>query len=90
VKLHTSSPSSYEETETSKIGFLDGGEEGAGETAAASLAPKVGEHVKLEPYSLNFGSLEETETGVESTGEAGQAAGALANSANGGGSPWGN
>jgi hypothetical protein len=54
---------------------------GAGEATAASLAAKAGEHVKLDPYSLNPGSLEDTDTGVEITGEAGQAAGALANSA---------
>jgi hypothetical protein len=43
----------------------------------------------LEPYSLNFGSLEETKTGVERIGKAGQAAGALANSSILGCFPWG-
>jgi hypothetical protein len=63
VKLQIYSSSSCEETETSEIGPLESGVEawGVGKAAAASLEPKVGEQVWLDPYSLKFGSLEETE-----------------------------
>jgi hypothetical protein len=88
VKLHTSSPSSCDEIETRET-FLDGGEGWTGEATAASLAPKVGGQVRLEPYSLNTGSLEETDLGVVSTGEAGQAAGALAKTSTAGCFPLG-
>jgi hypothetical protein len=67
IKLQIYSPSSRKETETSEIGPLESRVEAweTREAAATSLAPKVGEQVRLDPYSLNLGSLEDTEVGID-------------------------